>query len=104
MTFTGMSMDLQRLNACAFAVTAPAPVLPIAQALVVEMGGEPVVVAEQDRGTYHAALAHASNHLNTITGQLRRCWPGSASSSPTTYCARSCMPPWTMRWPPGRGR
>lgn len=69
MTFTGMSMDLQRLNACAFAVTAPAPVLPIAQALVVEMGGEPVVVAEQDRGTYHAALAHASNHLNTITGQ-----------------------------------
>ena len=69
MTFTGMSMDLQRLHACAFAVTAPAPVLPIAQALVVEMGAEPVVVAEQDRGTYHAALTHASNHLNTLTGQ-----------------------------------
>ena len=69
MTFTGMSMDLQRLNACAFAVTAPGPVLPIAQALVVEMGGEPVVIAEQDRGTYHAALTHASNHLNTLTGQ-----------------------------------
>ncbi|GAA1177411.1 Rossmann-like and DUF2520 domain-containing protein [Nesterenkonia xinjiangensis] len=69
MTFTGLSMDLQRLSTCAFAVTAPAPVLPIAQALVVEMGGEPVTVAERDRGIYHAALAHASNHLNTITGQ-----------------------------------
>lgn len=69
MTFTGLSMDLQRLNACAFAVTAPAAVLPIAQALVVEMGGEPVTVQEDHRGLYHAALAHASNHLNTITGQ-----------------------------------
>jgi len=69
MTFTGLSMDLQKLHACAFGVSAPAPVLPIAQALVVEMGGEPVVIREADRLTYHAALAHASNHLNTITGQ-----------------------------------
>lgn len=69
MTFTGLSMDIQRLSACSFAVTAAAPVLPIAQALVVEMGGEPVVVAEADRGVYHAALAHASNHLNTVAGQ-----------------------------------
>lgn len=69
MTFTGMSMDIQRLSACGFAVTAPGPVLPIAQALVVEMGGEPVVIAEQDRPAYHAALAHASNHLNTLAAQ-----------------------------------
>ncbi|MDO5492420.1 MAG: DUF2520 domain-containing protein [Nesterenkonia sp.] len=69
MTFTGLSMDLQRLSACSFAVTAAAPMLPIAQALVVEMGGDPVVVAESDRGLYHAALAHASNHLNTVAGQ-----------------------------------
>lgn len=69
MTFTGLSMDLQKLHTCAFGVTAPGPVLPIAQALVVEMGGEPVVIREADRLTYHAALAHASNHLNTITGQ-----------------------------------
>ncbi|MDR8020070.1 Rossmann-like and DUF2520 domain-containing protein [Nesterenkonia aerolata] len=69
MTFTGLSMDIQRLSACSFAVTAAAPVLPIAQALVVEMGREPVVVAEADRGVYHAALAHASNHLNTVAGQ-----------------------------------
>ncbi|MET1153438.1 DUF2520 domain-containing protein [Arthrobacter sp.] len=69
MTFTGMSLDLARLNDCSFGVTAEAPVLPIAQALVVEMGGEPVVIAEQDRTLYHAALAHASNHLVTIAAQ-----------------------------------
>ena len=69
MTFTGMSLDLARLTDCSFGVTAEAPVLPIAQALVVEMGGEPVVIAEQDRTLYHAALAHASNHLVTIAAQ-----------------------------------
>src|SRR5699024_1700750 len=66
---TGMSLDLQRLAASAFAVTAAEEVLPVAQALAVEMGGEPVVVAEEDRPAYHAALAHASNHLNILTAQ-----------------------------------
>lgn len=82
MTFTGLSMDLQRLSACAFAVTAPAPVLPIAQALAVEMGGEPVVVAEGDRGIYHAALTHAANHLNTITGQAAEMLSGIGVERP----------------------
>lgn len=40
------------------------------QALAVEMGGEPVQIAEGDRVLYHTALAHASNHLVTlVTGQ-----------------------------------
>lgn len=69
MTFTGMSMDLHRLTDCVFAVTADEIMLPVAQALVVEMRGEPVVIAEHDRVSYHAALAHAANHLNTITAQ-----------------------------------
>lgn len=69
MTFTGMSLDLQRLTDCVFAVTADQVMLPVAQALVVEMRGEPVVIAEEDRVSYHAALAHAANHLNTITAQ-----------------------------------
>jgi predicted short-subunit dehydrogenase-like oxidoreductase (DUF2520 family) len=43
--------------------------LPIAQALVVEMGAEPVVIAEADRLIYHAALAHGSNHLVTLVAQ-----------------------------------
>ena len=39
MSFTGTSMDLVRLRESYCAVTAPAPVQPIGQALVVEMGG-----------------------------------------------------------------
>ena len=69
MTFTGTSLDLSRLVGCAFAVTAPAPVLPIGQALVVEIGGEPVVVDEDRRPLYHAALAHGSNHLVVLVAQ-----------------------------------
>lgn len=69
MTFTGTSLDLVRLTDCCFGVTAPNPVLPIAQALVVEMGAEPVVVAEEARPLYHAALAHGANHLVTLVAQ-----------------------------------
>lgn len=72
MTFTGTSLDLSRLVGCSFAVTAPNVVLPIAQALVVEMGGEPVIVAEADRPRYHAALAHGANHLVTLATQAMR--------------------------------
>ncbi|WP_051476716.1 DUF2520 domain-containing protein [Arthrobacter sp. Br18] len=69
MTFTGMSLDLGRLPDCCFGITAPGAVLPIAQALVVEMGAEPVVIEEESRALYHAALAHASNHLVTLASQ-----------------------------------
>ena len=69
MTFTGTSVDLARVADCCFGVTAPAPVLPVAQALVVEMGAEPVVVPEDARPLYHAALAHGSNHLVTLVAQ-----------------------------------
>ncbi|HEX5534954.1 MAG TPA: DUF2520 domain-containing protein [Actinomycetales bacterium] len=69
MTFTGTSIDVARLADCCFGVTAPGPVLPVAEALVVEMGAEPVVIAEQMRPLYHAALAHGSNHLVTLVAQ-----------------------------------
>ena len=69
MTFTGMSLDLTRLVDCTFGITADPAMLPIAQALVVEMGAEPVVIAEADRVLYHAALAHSANHLVTIVAQ-----------------------------------
>ncbi len=69
MTFTGTTLDLGRLVDCAFAVTAPAAVLPVAQALVVEMGAEPVVVPEEARALYHAALSIGSNHLVTLVAQ-----------------------------------
>ncbi|QWW20777.1 DUF2520 domain-containing protein [Schaalia sp. 19OD2882] len=69
MTFTGTSMDVARLEGTPFAVTASPMVLPIAQALVVEMGGEPVEVAEGDRIAYHAGLAHGANFLTVIVLQ-----------------------------------
>lgn len=85
MTFTGMSVDLQRLNGTCFAVTGPAPFIPIAQALVVEMGGEPVHVAEADRALYHAALAHSANHLVTILGQSQQMLASIGIEDPARY-------------------
>jgi predicted short-subunit dehydrogenase-like oxidoreductase (DUF2520 family) len=65
MTFTGRPDDVDRLAGISFGVTAPDQVRPVAEALVVEMGGEPVFIAEKDRDLYHAALAGAANHLVT---------------------------------------
>ena len=69
MTFTGTSLDLDRMVGATFAVTAPAAFLPIAQALVVEMGGEPVVLEDAARPLYHAALVHGANHVVTLVAQ-----------------------------------
>lgn len=82
MTFTGMSVDLQRLTSCAFGVTAAPDLLPVAQALVVEMGGEPVEIAEEDRPAYHAALAHAANHLAILTAQSAEVLQGVGIEDP----------------------
>ena len=69
MTFTGTSLDLSRLEGCPFGVTALDELRPIAETLVVEMGGEPIWVPEDARVTYHAALAHGANHLMTLVVQ-----------------------------------
>lgn len=67
--FTGTSLDLARLSGATIAVTAPAPVLPIGQALAVEMGGEPVIVREQDRAAYADALAAAAELSRAVVRQ-----------------------------------
>ena len=64
--FTGTSVDLDRLTGTSFGVTAPEVLRPIAEALVVEMGGEPVWVLAELRPLWHAALAHGANHLVTL--------------------------------------
>ncbi|GGA71241.1 hypothetical protein GCM10011490_22400 [Pseudoclavibacter endophyticus] len=66
---TGTSLDLARLREAWCAVTAPRPVLPIAQALVVELGAEPVVIAEEHRATYAEAIATATEFTNSIVQQ-----------------------------------
>ncbi|NUR29023.1 MAG: DUF2520 domain-containing protein, partial [Catenulispora sp.] len=69
MTFTGTEVDVARLAGCSFGVTAPDPLRPIAEALVVEMGGEPEWIEETARPLYHAALAYGSNYLVTLVAQ-----------------------------------
>lgn len=67
MTFTGHPEDTARLASCCFGVTAAdEPGWAVGQALVLEVGAEPARVAEADRATYHAALAHGANHLVTL--------------------------------------
>jgi len=66
MTFTGTSMDLTRLEECPFGVTAPAELRSAAEALVIEIGGDPIWVPEERRALYHAALAFGSNYLITL--------------------------------------
>ncbi|WP_438486655.1 DUF2520 domain-containing protein [Streptomyces sp. S186] len=71
MTFTGTSVDVQRLAGCPFGVTAPEELRMAAEALVIEMGGEPEWIAESDRPLYHAALAIGANYLVTLVAQAK---------------------------------
>ncbi len=67
MTFTGADEDVIRLGEACFGITAADDIgYLIAQALVLEIGGEPFRVREDARTLYHAALAHASNHIVTL--------------------------------------
>jgi predicted short-subunit dehydrogenase-like oxidoreductase (DUF2520 family) len=66
MTFAGRPDDLDRLAGICFGVTAPGQLRPVAEGLVIEMGGEPVFIDEDSRGLYHAALASGANHLVTL--------------------------------------
>lgn len=87
MAFTGTSIDLARLHEAWFAVTAPTPVLPIAQALVVEMGAEPVVVAEADRPAYAEALAAATGFSTAIVAQAAGALRAIGVEHPATLLA-----------------
>ena len=69
MTFTGTAVDLDRLHDCCFGVTTVDMARPLGEALVIEMGGDPVWIPEDERVTYHAALAHGANHLVTLVAQ-----------------------------------
>jgi predicted short-subunit dehydrogenase-like oxidoreductase (DUF2520 family) len=66
MTFAGRPDDADKMVGISFGVTAPEQLRPVAEALVVEMGGEPVFIADDKRGLYHAALASSANYLVTL--------------------------------------
>ena len=69
MRFTGTSLDLNRMKESFFAVSAPVVALPIAQALVIEMGAEPIVIASSARASYAEAIEVASNFSAMIVNQ-----------------------------------
>lgn len=69
LVFTGTSLDVTRLTGATIAVTAPAPVLPIGEALAVEMGAEPIVIDEADRPAYAEALAAARDFSGAVVRQ-----------------------------------
>lgn len=64
--FSGTDVDLARLSGACFGVTSPVSLRPIAESLVLEMGGEPVWLPDEQRPLWHAALTHGANHLVTL--------------------------------------
>jgi predicted short-subunit dehydrogenase-like oxidoreductase (DUF2520 family) len=87
MTFTGRPEDLDRLAGATFGVTAPDELRPVAEALVVEIGGEPVWVPESARALYHASLTIASNHLVTLVNDALGLLSGAGVSEPGRLAA-----------------
>lgn len=69
LVFTGTSLDLGRLSGATVAVTGPTPVLPIGQALAVEMGAEPVIIADEHRPAYAEAISAAAEFSRAVVRQ-----------------------------------
>lgn len=87
LAFTGTSLDLARLRESWCAVTAAAPVQPIGQALAVELGAEPVLIAEEDRATYGEAIETATQFSAAIIGQSVALLEGIGVESPGAVLA-----------------
>jgi predicted short-subunit dehydrogenase-like oxidoreductase (DUF2520 family) len=69
MRFTGTSIDLPRLRDARIAVSAPKIALPIAQALAIEIGGEPVIIPEEARSAYAEGFSVASEFSAMVVSQ-----------------------------------
>jgi predicted short-subunit dehydrogenase-like oxidoreductase (DUF2520 family) len=69
MRFTGTSVDVARLRESFCAVSAPKVALPIAQALVIEMGAEPVVITEDQRAAYAEAFDVSTTFSTMVVNQ-----------------------------------
>jgi predicted short-subunit dehydrogenase-like oxidoreductase (DUF2520 family) len=87
MTFAGRPEDADRIEGATFGVTAPDELRPVAEALVVEMGGEPVWVPEAARPLYHAALTVGSNHLVTLVNDALAMLDGAGVEQPSRLLA-----------------
>jgi len=66
---TGTSLDLPRLQECHIAVSAPKIVMPIVQALALELGGEPVIIEEEARAAYAEGFSVAMDFSAMVVKQ-----------------------------------
>lgn len=80
MTFTGTELDLHR--SCVYGVTADDRDRGAAETIVSALGGSAIQIAEEDRITYHAALAHGANHLTTVVNQAMELLRGIGADDP----------------------
>lgn len=83
--FTGTSMDLRALRDAHAAVAAPGPFLPIAQALAVEIGCEPVVISEEQRTAYAEGVATATSFSRSIVRQATALLREAGVEAPGSY-------------------
>lgn len=82
MTFTGTSVDLERLPGCVYGVTVADSERELARSLVVDLGGRPMWVPEAHRTLYHAGLAHGANHLVTLVSEAMEILAASGADDP----------------------
>jgi predicted short-subunit dehydrogenase-like oxidoreductase (DUF2520 family) len=82
MTFTGTAVDLGRLSGCVFGLTAEPGERAFTEALVADLGGRPMWVAEEMRSLYHAGLAHGANHLVTLVSQAMELLAAAGADDP----------------------
>jgi predicted short-subunit dehydrogenase-like oxidoreductase (DUF2520 family) len=82
MTFTGTSVDLERLSGCVFGTTAGPEDRAVAEGLIADLHGVPMWVAEDKRTLYHAGLAHGANHLVTLVAQAMELLAASGAEDP----------------------
>ena len=82
MTFTGTTLDLERLADCVFGVTAGPGERAWAADVVAELGATVMWVPEELRSLYHAGLAHGANHLVTLVTQAMELLGAAGASDP----------------------
>lgn len=82
MTFTGTDVDLDRLAGCVFGLTADGIGRTVGETLAADLGGRTVLVLEEQRTLYHAALTHGANHLVTLVGQAVDLLRAAGSTDP----------------------
>lgn len=82
MTFTGYSLDLERLRGAPVGVTTSVLALPLVQALVQSIGAVPFTVEEAARPLYHCGLTYGANYLVTLIAGARRILETAGISDP----------------------